>query len=169
MNYRRLFIENRLVFLTIVTNNRIPILITNIELLNQSYKNVVQYYKFDLIAYSIQSDHIHCIIKPFNIADYSKIVKSFKYSFTKNYNVGLVNPTYKKLWQNRFWEHTIRDENDLNLHLNYIHYNPVKHKLVQNVKDWEYSSFYKFVKNNLYDENWGNAKEVENITDLDYE
>ena len=41
--------------------------------------------------------------------------------------------------------------------------------MVQNVKDWEYSSFYKFVKNNLYDENWGNAKEVENITDLDYE
>ena len=48
MNYRRLFIENGLVFLTIVTNNRIPILITNIELLSQSYRNVVQYYKFDL-------------------------------------------------------------------------------------------------------------------------
>ena len=115
MNYRRLFIENRLVFLTIVTNNRIPILITNIELLNQSYKNVVQYYKFDLIAYSIQPDHIHCIIKPFNIADYSKIVKSFKYSFTKNYNVGLVNPTYKKLWQNRFWEHISHPIDALNI------------------------------------------------------
>ena len=81
----------------------------------------------------------------------------------------MVNPTYKKLWQNRFWEHTIRDEDDLNLHLNYIHYNPVKHKLVQNVKDWEYSSFHEFVENNLYDENWGNAKEVESIIDLDYE
>ena len=102
MNYRRLFIENGLVFLTIVTNNRIPILITNIELLSQSYRNVVQYYKFDLIAHSIQPDHIHCIIKPFNIADYSKIVKSFKYSFTKNYNVGLVNPTYS-LFLHRFY------------------------------------------------------------------
>ena len=169
MNYRRLFLKNGLVFLTIVTNNRIPILIKNIELLNQSYKNVILHYKFDLIAFCILSDHIHCIIKPSNIEDYSKIVKSFKYSFTKNFNVGLVNPTYKKLWQNRFWEHTIRDENDLNIHLNYIHYNPVKHKLVNNVKDWEYSSFHNFVENNVYDKNWGSITDIEKIKDLDFE
>ena len=169
MNYRRLFIKNGLVFLTIVTNNRIPILISNIKRLNQAYRNVLFHYKFDLIAYSIQPDHIHCIIKPLNIEDYSKIVKSFKYSFTKNYNVGLVNPTYKKLWQNRFWEHTIRDENDLNLHLNYIHYNPVKHGYVKSVKDWKYSSFHKFVKDNLYDINWGSVVDVENIKNLNFE
>ena len=169
MNYRRLFLKNGLVFLTIVTNNRIPILIKNIELLNQSYKNVILHYKFDLIAFCILSDHIHCIIKPSNIEDYSKIVKSFKYSFTKNFNVGLVNPTYKKLWQNRFWEHTIRDENDLNIHLNYIHYNPVKHKLVNNVKVWEYSSFHNFVENNVYDKNWGSITDIEKIKDLDFE
>ena len=136
MNYRRVFIKNGLVFLTIVTNDRIPILTDNIKLLNQSYNNVIKYYKFDLIAYSILPEHLHCIIKPTNIEEYSKIVKSFKYSFTKNYNVGLVNPTYKRLWQNRFCEHTIRDENDLNTHLNYIHYNPVKHGYVKSVKDW---------------------------------
>ena len=169
MNYRRLFIKNGLVFLTIVTNNRIPILIKNIKLLNRSYKNVILHYKFDLIAFCILPDHIHCIIKPSNIEDYSKIVKSFKYSFTKNFNVGLVNPTYKKLWQNRFWEHTIRDENDLNIHLNYIHYNPVKHKLVNNVKDWEYSSFHNFVENNMYDKNWGCITDIEKIKDLDFE
>ena len=169
MNYRRLFIKNGLVFLTIVTNNRIPILIKNIKLLNQSYKNVILHYKFDLIAFCILPDHIHCIIKPSNIEDYSKIVKSFKYSFTNNFNVGLVNPTYKKLWQNRFWEHTIRDENDLNIHLNYIHYNPVKHKLVSNVKDWEYSSFHNFVENNMYDKNWGSITDIEKIKDLDFE
>ena len=169
MNYRRLFIKNGLVFLTIVTNNRISILISNIELLNQAHQKVLLHYKFDLIAYSIQPDHIHCIIKPLNIKDYSKIVKSFKYSVTKNFNVGLVNPTYKKLWQNRFWEHTIRDENDLNIHLDYIHYNPVKHKLVNNVKDWKYSSFHQFVKDSLYDINWGSVNDVENIKDLDFE
>ena len=100
MNYRRLFIKNGLVFLTIVTNDRIPILTNNINLLNQSYNNAIKYYKFNLVAYSILPEHIHCIIKPTIIEEYSKIVKSFKYSFTKNYNVGLVNPTYKKLWQN---------------------------------------------------------------------
>ena len=169
MNYRRLFIKNGLIFLTIVTNNRIPILISNVKLLKQSYQNILQHYKFDLIAYSIQPDHIHCIIKPLNIENYPKIVKSFKYAFTKSYNVGLVNPTYNKLWQNRFWEHTIRDENDLNKHLDYIYYNPVKHKLVNNVKDWRYSSFHKFVENDLYDEHWGNSKDIENIENLDFE
>ena len=83
MNYRRVFIKNGLVFLTIVTNDRIPILTDNIKLLNQSYNNVIKYYKFDLIAYSILPEHIHCIIKPTIIEEYSKIVKSFKYSFTK--------------------------------------------------------------------------------------
>ena len=169
MNYRRLFIKDGLILLTIVTNNRIPILITNIELLKQSYQNILKHYKFDLIAYSIQPDHIHCIIKPLHIEDYSKIVKSFKYSFTKNYNVRLVNPTYNKLWQNRFWEHTIRNENDLNNHLDYIHYNPVKHNLVKNVKDWKYSSFHKFVENNLYNGNWGSSTDIENIKNLDFE
>ena len=98
MNYRRVFIKNGLVFLTIVTNDRTPILTDNIKLLNQSYNNVIKYYKFDLIAYSILPEHIHCIIKPTIIEEYSKIVKSFKYSFNKNYNVGFVNPTYKRLW-----------------------------------------------------------------------
>ena len=98
MNYRRVFIKNGLAFLTIVTNDRIPILTDNIKLLNQFYNNVIKYYKFDLIAYSILPEHIHCIIKPTIIEEYSKIVKSFKYSFTKNYNVGLVNPTYITEW-----------------------------------------------------------------------
>lgn len=83
--------------------------------------------------------------------------------------VGLVNPTYKKLWQNRFWEHTIRDENDLNTHLNYIHYNPVKHGYAKSVKDWEYSSFHKFVNNGLYDINWGSNTDIKEIIDLDFE
>ena len=169
MKYRRIFIQNGLIFLTLVTNNRNPILISNIDILKIAFDNVREYYKFDLIAYSIHPDHIHCIIKPQNINDYPKIVKSFKYSFTRNFNVGLVNPTYKKLWQNRYWEHSIRNEQDLNQHLNYIHYNPVKHNLVNCANEWEYSSFHEFVKNNLYEENWGSTKDIENIKDLDFE
>ena len=80
-----------------------------------------------------------------------------------------VNPTYKRLWQNRFWEHTIRDENDLNTHLNYIHYNPVKHGYAKSVKDWEYSSFHKFVKKGLYDINWGSNTDIKEIIDLNFE
>ena len=88
---------------------------------------------------------------------------------TDNLKIGYKNKREKGIFQRRYWEHTIRDENELNNHINYIHYNPVKHKLVQNVKDWEYSSFHKFVENNFYDKNWGNVKEIENIINLDYE
>ena len=118
MNYRRLYLENSLVFITIVTNNRTPLLLQNVDLLYKSLFSVLKFYKFRLIAYSILPEHIHIIIKPKNIYSYPKIIKSFKYSFTKN--VGLVNPTYVKIWQNRYWEHTIRDEDDLKTHMDYM-------------------------------------------------
>ncbi len=54
-------------------------------------------------------------------------------------------------------------------HLDYIHYNPVKHGYVKNVKDWQYSSFHKFLKLQNYDINWGSANDIENIKDLEYE
>ncbi|MDX1811984.1 MAG: transposase, partial [Gammaproteobacteria bacterium] len=63
------------------------------------------------------------------------------------------------LWQARFWEHTIRDEKDLEQHINYIHYNPVKHGLVKSVKDWPYSSFHRFVKQGLLSKDWGGEVE----------
>jgi len=156
-----------LISITIVSCNRLPILTKYINLLIKSYKNVSRIYKFELIAYSVLNNHLHCIIAPETINDYPKIIKSFKYSFTKN--VGLVNPTYNRVLQNRYWEHTIRSETDLNLHLNYIHYNPLKHGLVQSVKDWKYSSFQKFVKQGLYAENWGSNEDVKNIKDLNFE
>ena len=172
MNYKRLFIQNGLIFLTIVTKNRIPILIENIELMKYALQNVTQYYNFDLIAYSVLPDHIHCIIKPSNIEEYPKIIKSFKYSFTKNFKLRRsdlpIRQITEKLWQNRYWEHTIRDEEDLNKHLDYIHYNPMKHKQIT-PKDWKYSSFNKFVEQGFYDKNWCNFDDKNNIINMDLE
>jgi putative transposase len=65
------------------------------------------------------------------------------------------------LWQRRFWEHLIRDENDLNKHLDYIHWNPVKHGLVKRVTDWPHSSFHKFVELGIYSDNWGHHGELD--------
>jgi putative transposase len=59
------------------------------------------------------------------------------------------------IWQRRFWEHTIRDEQDLNRHIDYIHYNPVKHGLVMRVAEWQWSSFHRYVKEGMYDPLWG--------------
>ncbi|HEC17956.1 MAG TPA: transposase, partial [Gammaproteobacteria bacterium] len=58
------------------------------------------------------------------------------------------------LWQRRYWEHTIRDENDMRRHIDYIHYNPVKHGHVASVAEWPFSSFHRFVKAGVYPLDW---------------
>jgi putative transposase len=59
------------------------------------------------------------------------------------------------IWQRRYWEHTVRDEQDLNRHLDYIHYNPVKHGLVETVAAWPWSSFHRYMRDGYYPEDWG--------------
>ena len=173
LNYRRLFIPNSYVFLTIITNNRRKILIQNISLLRESFKNTKKNYHFEIFAMVVLPDHFHVLVKPKDIHEYPKIISSIKHYFSRKFNVvGQVCPTYdrnKGIWQRRYHEHTIRDEDDLYKHLDYIHYNPVKHGYIKSVKDWEYSSFEKFVKRGNYELNWGSAQDIEKIKDLDYE
>lgn len=119
------------------------------------------------------------IIKPYDIKDYPNIIKQIKTYFSKhiditklsNYSLSLSNTKKQErdVWQRRYWEHTIVSEEDLQKHMDYIHYNPVKHELVKAVKDWEYSSFNKFVKNGFYEENWSNYIDVNHIENLDFE
>ena len=155
-----------MVFLTFVTQHRMNILLDNIDILYFSFLNTIKIYKYKLIAYTVQDNHIHCILKPQNITDYSKIIKSFKYAFSKEYKKR--NTSAQKIWQNRFWEHTIRNEEDFNTHLDYIHYNSIKHNNIA-PKDWKYSSFNKFVKTGLYDNDWCNFKDLHNVKDLNFE
>ena len=183
-NYRRAYADKSYVFITMVTFKRNPILIKNIELLRTSLKKVKDKYEFEIFGTVILPDHIHMLIKPENIKEYPTIIKSFKSDFSKNINIEEIENTKtylseskvkkkeKGVWQRRYWEHTIRDENDLYLHLDYIHYNPVNHGLVKNVKDWQYSSFLKFVKQQWYDSNWGSfddIKKLNNLGDLIYD
>lgn len=177
-NYRRLFIPNNDLFITVVTNNRQPILVDNIELLRESFKRAKQTYNFEIFASVILPDHMHFIIHPENIDEYPKIIFAIKYHFARNVNVGGVGtPPYnvsqskgtkgeKGVWQRRYWEHTIRDEDDLYKHLDYIHYNPVKHAHSKNVKDWEFSSFEKFVERGNYETSWGTTEDVKHIAEM---
>ena len=59
------------------------------------------------------------------------------------------------VWQRRFWEHSLRDEEDLNRHIEYIHYNPVKHGLVKRAADWPWSSFHRYVRKGIVNPGWG--------------
>lgn len=63
------------------------------------------------------------------------------------------------IWQRRFWEHQIRDERDYEIHMDYLHYNPVKHSLVSAVTDWPHSTFHRYVDEGVYNKSWGSIKD----------
>ena len=124
MNYKRLFIPNSLIFITVVTKNRKQILIDNIEYLKTAFKLTKQKYSFDIIAIIINKDHFHTIIKPQDINLYPKIIGSIKSTFTKISGIDYSknNSRESDIWQRRYWEHTIITEEDLYRHIDYIHY-----------------------------------------------
>ncbi len=165
MNYKRIFLNGYSYFITVVTYQRNPILIENIDLLRESFKYAKTKFDFHIEAVVILHDHFHLIMELDNPKEYPKIIGTIKSYFSKNCDPGFyshllqsqsrIEQNYKPVWQKRFYEHTIRDEKDFRLRLEYIHFNPVKHGLVQCVKDWEYSSFSKFVQLGDYDREWG--------------
>jgi len=180
-NYKRLFIESSYLFITIVTHQRRPILIDNIDILRKAFENTKKIYNFEIYCAVVLPDHLHVILVPKNIKEYPKIIHSVKYYFSRNLtdDGGMVIPPYieasklkkgdKGIWQRRYFEHTIRDEKDLYNHLDYIHYNPVKHEYANNVKDWAFSSFDKFVKSENYDIDWGSSEDLKIIKTLEYD
>lgn len=165
--YRRLYQKGGIVFLTIVTYNRKSIFNNprNIDLLRKATATVKSEIPFDILGAVILPDHFHFLwqLPPDNV-DYSKRVGRLKALFTKSLKKGNnllqeIPESRKKhresnIWQRRFWEHTIRDERDFEQHLDYIHYNPVKHGLVSCPHLWEYSSFNLWVKKGFYDQDW---------------
>ena len=171
MNYIRLFIPNSYVFITICTQKRQKILIENIQCLRQSFKYALSNFNFEITAAVINPEHFHLILKTENIKDYPKITGIIKKHFTQTSGIeySIKNNREADIWQRRYYEHTIRNEEDLYRHIDYIHYNPVKHNLVSAPKDWEYSSFKKFVKQGLYEENWCNFNDKHGINTMNIE
>lgn len=178
MNYRRLFIPNSIVFITVVTFDRKEFLIQNIELLKNAIKQTKQKYQFNIVAICVLANHIHMLIKTNNIKEYPDIIKNIKCNFSVNFDTSQISNYYesdsrkskgeKSIWQRRYFEHTIITEEDLNKHIDYIHYNSMKHYNVA-PKDWKYSSFNKFVQNGYYEKDWCNFEDKYNINELDYE
>jgi len=152
-NYTRVFLDGYSYFITIVTQGRNPILVENIALLRDSFKRSKKRYHYTIDAIVILPDHIHMILTPQNKADYPKIISHIKRSFVygldthtkEEAKLRLTSSTHSRklsgIWQKRFYEHTIRDEKDWLEKMYYIQHNAVKHALVDDWKEWEYSSF----------------------------
>jgi putative transposase len=166
MDYRRIFIPGGTYFFTLVTFERRPIFSTSetIEILRNAIRFTMNILPFSIVAYVILPDHMHFIwTLPPDSSDYSTRWKMIKGRFSNNWlekrtESALSSRRHKgelDVWQRRFWEHLIRDEDDLQHHVEYIHFNPVKHGLVHSVREWEYSSFKKYVRDGLYEMDWG--------------
>ena len=84
-------------------------------------------------------------------------------------NASRLKKKEKPIWQRRFWEHLIRNNNDLKRHIEYIHYNPVKHGLTKAPIDWAYSSFNHYVKKGIYDIKWGADDKIQFDKTVGYE
>jgi len=165
MNYKRLFIPNSIVFITAVTHHRKPILISHIELLRQAFHAANAKYPFKLMAFIVNPDHFHILIKPTDINTYPKIIGIIKRTFTKLLPAehSLNTNREANVWQRRYWEHIIKNDTDLQKHLDYIHYNSVKHAGIA-PKDWPYSSFRKFVEQEWYELEWYNVDDKNQIS-----
>ena len=124
-NIRRFFKKGDYCFLTHVTNNRQPILIEHFDLLSSALTTKITKDDVEIISWVVLPDHIHLLLSQ-KSNTISNVMKQFKLSFSAKYRIRN-KCTSGRIWQNRFWDHIIRDENDLNNHIDYIHFNPVKH------------------------------------------
>ena len=164
--------EGQIYFFTVVTDQRQPILTTELgrRSLRTAITTVMETSPFRIVAIVLLPDHLHTIWElPRGDSDYSTRWKKIKSTFTKQWRRlgGSTTPLSRSrvkrgehgVWQRRFFEHTCRDDEDLKRCVDYIHINPVKHHLVERVRDWPWSTFPRFVKQGEYPIDWGNVDE----------
>lgn len=167
-DYRRWKVAGGTFFFTVVACNRAPIFHsrTSRSILGDVIRQCQQKWPFEINAVVLLPEHLHAIwTLPGGDAAYSQRWAWIKKEFTKGWldSGGEEQPISEErrergergVWQPRFWEHTIEDEDDFDRNFDYVHYNPVKHGLVSRPYDWEPSSFRRWVKEGVYERDWG--------------
>jgi putative transposase len=164
VNYRRNLVPGGTYFFTVTLHDRSSALLTElIDLLRAAFRAGQLKQTFHVDAIVILPEHLHTIwTLPEGDADYPARWKAIKSAFTQAVvKSGVVLERNEKgeyeLWQRRYWEHTITDENDFRRHVDYIHYNPVKHGWAKQVSDWPYSSFHRYVRHGILPPDWAGS------------
>jgi putative transposase len=150
-------------FFTVVLAERSSnLLVDRIDRLRKVYRTVQQRQPFETIAVCVLPDHIHALwALPEGDADFSTRWSLIKSGFSRgldrarSLSASKVAKREKGIWQRRYWEHAIRDDADFERHVDYIHFNPVKHGYVARVADWPHSSFHRYVERGLLAQDWG--------------
>jgi len=166
--YRRYLVQGGTYFFTVITYDRLPFLTEELSraILHDAWQQVNQRFPFRTDAVCLLPDHIHCIwTLPDDDQNYSVRWEEIKRIFSMNYRRKTGYGASKDgtrmqrrenaIWQRRFWEHLIRDEQDMKNHLDYIHSNPVKHGLVQDPIDWPWSSYHRYLRMGFYESGFG--------------
>jgi putative transposase len=163
--FRRSVVPGATYFFTVNTSQRIKVLTDPPFYLTikEALRQVMAKHPFVIDAFVLLPDHMHCIwTLPQDDGNYAmrwNIIKRLVSQITRNEIAPLLSASRSKrkelgLWQRRFWEHQIRVEEDFAMHANYIHWNPMKHGYVSRVVDWPYSSFHKYLRDDIYPEDW---------------
>ena len=166
--YRRLKIEGGAFFFTLALADRgSDLLVRHIERLRRAYAEVEKRHPFETVAICILPDHIHALWQlPDGDTDYASRWSLFKSAFHVAFpaprrSMSKIIKREKGIWQRRYWEHAIRNDADFERHVDYIHYNPVKHGLVTRVADWPFSSFHRYVAQGMLPGDWaGDATDL---------
>jgi putative transposase len=169
-NYRRIRVAGGTYFFTVVTHRRRLLFdqAQNRQMLHDAVQEVRKRHPFTIDAWALLPEHMHCIwTLPREGSDFSLRWNQIKSGFSKRARSLLhvdewMNESRQKhrettIWQRRFWEHQIRDDQEYQAYMDYTHFNPVKHGLVERVIDWPYSTFHRYVRLGVYPESWGGA------------
>ena len=161
VRYRRNFVPGATYFFTVtLADRRSSFLIDHVPALRAAFRTCRRERPFRIDAIVVLPDHLHAIFTlPQGDADFSARWRRIKGHFSSHMiTSGAFARRHSNddfaLWQRRFWEHTIRNEADFARHVDYIHFNPVKHGLVTRVGDWPYSSFHQYVRQGLLPADW---------------
>jgi putative transposase len=168
--YRRAKRDGGVFFFTVTVADRSSgLLVRQIDRLRRIYASVQKRYPFETVAICILPDHLHAIwALPPGDNDYPMRWNVIKAGFSRGlYEIAPRSSSKlarreRGLWQRRYWEHAIRDDTDLERHVSYVHFNPVKHGHVSQVRDWPYSSFHRYVAQGILPADWsGTASDLE--------
>ena len=163
MRYRRANAEGGTYFFTVnLADRHSDFLVQHIVDLRAVMQAVKIAHPFSIVAMAVLPEHLHAIWRlPPGDADYplrwSQIKAGFSRRLPKDERIRTTRQTKRErgIWQRRYWEHQIRDEDDLARHVDYIHYNPVKHGLVSRPADWPHSTLHGYIDRNMLTPDWG--------------
>lgn len=170
-SYRRAKTPGGVYFFTVnLAERQCTTLVDHIALLKRSFREVQKTYPFRINALVILPDHLHAVFTlPDGDSDYSERWRRIKAAFsaalppTERRSASRRSKGERGIWQRRFWEHLIRDEGDYARHVDYVHFNPVKHGHVTRAQDWPYSTFHRFVREGKYPLDWAGGDEFDLI------